>query len=80
MKFNIKIRKIFAELFGLFGARPNLFFSKNFEINVLNYHFFSKDNDGSVELEDLEINKYLRSLLLYLIWGLSLLINLIFFI
>ncbi len=56
MKFNIKIRKIFAELFGLFGARPNLFFSKNFEINVLNYHFFSKDNDGSVELEDLEIN------------------------
>ena len=54
MKFNIKIRKIFAELFGLFGARPNLFFPKNFEINVLNYHFFSKDNDGSVELEDLE--------------------------
>ena len=34
---------------------------------------------GESQFEDIEIKKYLHSLLLYLVWGLSLLINLIFY-
>lgn len=56
MKSNIRLRKIFAEFFGLIGFKPNIFSSSQSIINVLNYHFFSKDPSGSVELEDLEIN------------------------
>lgn len=56
MKSNIKLRKIFAEFFGLIGFKPNIFSPSQSIINVLNYHYFSKDLNGLVELEDLEIN------------------------
>ena len=41
--------------------------------------FISAFHFGESQFEDIEIKKYSHSLLLYLVWGLSLLINLIFY-
>ena len=41
--------------------------------------FISAFHFGESQFEDLEVKKYSHSLLLYLVWGLSLLINLIFY-
>ena len=57
----------FVFLWIYFSTKSNTFF------NYFRVHF------GESQFEDVEIKKYSHSLLLYLIWGLSLLINLIFY-